>query len=123
LGYEVPVDYDPIISKLTVHAPDRNSAITKMASALKNYYITGVKTPIAFLLEIVQSKPFIKGEIYTDFIPHWFNEWAQSVETMDMATISFIADEVFGKLQKNSDVNVSENRIPEPWETLGNWKM
>ncbi|MEA1981358.1 MAG: biotin carboxylase N-terminal domain-containing protein, partial [candidate division Zixibacteria bacterium] len=42
-GVEITIDYDPILAKLIVHAPDRNSAILKMIDALNNYKILGVK--------------------------------------------------------------------------------
>ncbi|MCP3901490.1 MAG: acetyl-CoA carboxylase biotin carboxylase subunit, partial [Desulfobacteraceae bacterium] len=61
-GFEVPMDYDPILSKLIVHAETRDQAINKMIKALQDYIILGVKTPIEFLIDVIGSIPFRKSE-------------------------------------------------------------
>ena len=48
-GYEIPIFYDPMISKLIVWAKDRQEAVSRMKRALYAYKITGVKTSIQFL--------------------------------------------------------------------------
>ncbi len=44
-GYEIPMYYDPMISKLIVWGETRTEAIARMKRALYNYKITGVKHP------------------------------------------------------------------------------
>src|SRR5699024_10446969 len=43
-GYRIPSEYDSMIAKVIVHAPDRNAAIQKMRSALDEMVILGVET-------------------------------------------------------------------------------
>jgi acetyl-CoA carboxylase biotin carboxylase subunit len=47
-GAEVPSHYDPLISKLSVWAPDRPSALRRMQRALAEYAVTGIKTNLVF---------------------------------------------------------------------------
>jgi acetyl/propionyl-CoA carboxylase alpha subunit len=54
-GFNVPVEYDPILSKLIVYAGNRKDAIERMTRALSEYVILGVKTPIAFLIDVLKS--------------------------------------------------------------------
>jgi acetyl-CoA carboxylase biotin carboxylase subunit len=48
-GCTIPRFYDTLISKLIVWGPDRASAIARMARALEEYKVTGVRTTIPVL--------------------------------------------------------------------------
>jgi acetyl-CoA carboxylase, biotin carboxylase subunit len=67
-GYEIPMFYDPLISKLIVWAGTRREAIARMKRALYAYKITGVKTSIPFLARIMDNQNFINGNYNTHFI-------------------------------------------------------
>jgi len=67
-GYEIPIHYDPMISKLVIWANTRQEAIARMKRALYAYKITGVKTSIPFLNRIMQTPDFVKGKYNTHFI-------------------------------------------------------
>jgi acetyl-CoA carboxylase biotin carboxylase subunit len=68
-GYEIPIYYDPMISKLIVWGRTRKDAINRMKRALYEYKITGVKTSIPFLERIMNAPDFVKGNYDTHFIP------------------------------------------------------
>jgi acetyl-CoA carboxylase biotin carboxylase subunit len=67
-GYEIPIYYDPLISKLIVWAGTREEAIARMKRALYAYKITGVKTSIPFLEKIMETPDFVMGKYNTHFI-------------------------------------------------------
>ncbi|MGQ8335554.1 acetyl-CoA carboxylase biotin carboxylase subunit [Sunxiuqinia sp. A32] len=67
-GYEIPIHYDPMISKLIVWAQNRSEAIKRMKRALYEYKITGVKTSLKFLERIMDSEDFVEGNYDTNFI-------------------------------------------------------
>lgn len=67
-GYEIPIHYDPMISKLIVWAENRDEAIQRMRRALYEYKITGVKTSLKFLERIMDSEDFKSGNYDTNFI-------------------------------------------------------
>ncbi len=67
-GYEIPIHYDPMISKLIIWASNRDEAIQRMRRALYEYKITGVKTSIKFLERIMDSEDFRKGNYDTTYI-------------------------------------------------------
>jgi acetyl-CoA carboxylase biotin carboxylase subunit len=67
-GYEIPIWYDPMISKLIVWGSNRYEAIQRMKRALHEYKITGVKTSIPFLLRIMDNTDFVIGQYDTGFI-------------------------------------------------------
>jgi acetyl/propionyl-CoA carboxylase alpha subunit len=121
-GFEVPMDYDPILSKLIVHAQTRELAIAKMIKALKSYIALGVKTPIGFLMDVLQSEPFIKGEVFTDFIQTHFSEWKPDLSDTDIAGIAFIVDGLCGNRTLKASVS-ADRSVPSPWQALGNWRQ
>ncbi|CAJ0932947.1 unnamed protein product, partial [Mesorhabditis belari] len=68
-GDEVSVHYDPMIAKVIVWGKDRVEASAKLDRALKNTRIAGLPTNIDFVRTVLQHPEFIKGNVYTDFIP------------------------------------------------------
>ncbi len=73
-GWSVPIDYDPLISKLVAWAPTRNEAIDRMQRALFEYRIEGIQTNLAFFREILDHHDFRRGEFDTGFIDRWLRE-------------------------------------------------
>ncbi|MGE5371560.1 MAG: acetyl-CoA carboxylase biotin carboxylase subunit [Solirubrobacterales bacterium] len=73
-GYSVPPHYDSLLGKLIVWAPNREEAIDRMARALQEHQIEGVKTTIPFHLKVLQNGFFRKGEVYTNFIARHLSE-------------------------------------------------
>jgi acetyl-CoA carboxylase biotin carboxylase subunit len=73
-GYTIPTEYDPMISKLVIWGRDRGSALARMARALQEYRLTGVRTNIRFLERIVRHPDFVRGEYDTHFIPRNLEE-------------------------------------------------
>jgi acetyl-CoA carboxylase biotin carboxylase subunit len=66
--YTVLPHYDSLIAKLIVHAETREEAIKRMARALDEYIIEGIKTTIPFHQRIMTHKEFIEGNIDTGFL-------------------------------------------------------
>jgi len=84
-GQEISVYYDPMISKLIVHAPDRPRALHKLIRALKSYQIAGVPTNIDFLIQCAQHPTFARaGAINTGFL----DDYGEDIQLKD--TISTV---------------------------------
>ncbi|MDD2367311.1 MAG: acetyl-CoA carboxylase biotin carboxylase subunit [Desulfuromonadaceae bacterium] len=66
--YTVLPNYDSLIGKLIVHADTREEAIKRMARALDEFRIEGIKTTIFFHKRIMAHKDFIEGDIDTSFL-------------------------------------------------------
>ena len=73
-GSEIPMFYDPIISKLIVWGRDRKEAIERMLRALSEYRISGVHTTVGFGCSVMRSPRFHMGDYATDFIDVEFPE-------------------------------------------------
>jgi acetyl-CoA carboxylase biotin carboxylase subunit len=67
-GWTVPLEYDPLLSKLIVWGNNRNECIARMQRALTEYEIAGIKTSIPFLRRILDRPDFVAGQIDTGFV-------------------------------------------------------
>lgn len=98
-GWEVPLFYDPMISKLATVGRTREEAIGRMRRALREYHVGGIRTTIPFFQEVLEDPEFLAGDIDTGFITRYFDrrkpvpsdsEEALSLEEIAAAAISFI---------------------------------
>lgn len=71
-GQEITINYDPLLSKLVVHAATRDLAIRKMDDALAEYKISGLQTTIPFCRFVMQHENFQQGRYDTHFIKDYF---------------------------------------------------
>lgn len=67
-GYRIPTEYDSMIAKVIVHAPDREAALRKMRTALDEMVVLGVETNLDFQYQIMRHPTFCKGMADTGFI-------------------------------------------------------
>ncbi len=61
-NYFVPPNYDSLISKLVISASNRSDCLNILNRALKEYVISGIKTNIPLLIDIINRKEFINGD-------------------------------------------------------------
>ncbi len=71
-GMDIPIYYDPMISKLIVHASTRDEAIAKMVRAIDDYYIAGCSTTLDFCKWAIQHDAFRSGNFDTHFVKQYF---------------------------------------------------
>jgi acetyl-CoA carboxylase biotin carboxylase subunit len=67
-GSEVPIYYDPMISKLIAWGETRPHALARMRRALAEYEVRGIKTTIPFFQWVLDDEDFIAGRFDTGFI-------------------------------------------------------
>jgi acetyl-CoA carboxylase biotin carboxylase subunit len=67
-GCTISSFYDPLISKLSVWAPDRARAVARMRRALSEYIVTGIRTNLAFHEKLFQHPDFVNGDYDTGFL-------------------------------------------------------
>lgn len=65
-----------MLAKVIAHAPTRGEAIDRLRGALMDFHVLGVKTNVAYLLDILDSEGFRSGAFDTGFLGREFGEWA-----------------------------------------------
>jgi acetyl-CoA carboxylase biotin carboxylase subunit len=67
-GWTVPMDYDPMLSKLIAYAPTRKLAIARALRALDDYVIGGIRTNLELFRRILRDPLFQRSEIDTGYL-------------------------------------------------------
>lgn len=71
-GWNVPVEYDPLLAKLVAWAPAREHATGRLLRALGEFAIDGIKTNLGFFAGVLGDAAFRNGELHTGFIEEYF---------------------------------------------------
>ena len=72
-GMEVPVYYDPMLSKLITYGKDRAEAIQLMIKAIDQFKIEGVATTLSFGKFVCEHEAFTSGNFDTHFVKNYYN--------------------------------------------------
>jgi len=67
-GWNVPLDYDPMLAKVAAWAPTRELATERMRRALREFLVAGIRTNIAWFDEILSSPAFRSAALSTAFL-------------------------------------------------------
>jgi len=118
-GFEVSLHYDPMIAKLCTWGRNRESAISNMRRALREYKILGIKTTIPFHQRVLQNNTFLKGNYDTTFIDTKFDkEELKRRETND-PTVAIIAA-ALKHFEQEKEAAARATTVPLVGESL--WK-
>jgi len=115
-GFEVPIHYDPLISKLVTWGRDRTEAINRMKRALFEYRIAGIKTSIPYFLQIFENEEFLSGNYTTNLIERIESKKEEISEEDEL-----IALFVSGLREMNKKTN--ECVTTENSDNIKNWKL
>tara|TARA_R110002073_G_scaffold325707_2_gene505025 strand:+ start:8232 stop:9671 length:1440 start_codon:yes stop_codon:yes gene_type:complete len=72
-GMEIPIYYDPMLSKLVTYGKTRNEAIQLMLRAIENYHIEGVQTTLPFGKFVCEHDAFVSGNFDTHFVKNYYS--------------------------------------------------
>jgi acetyl-CoA carboxylase, biotin carboxylase subunit len=122
-GCTVPIEYDPLLSKLIAYAPTREAAIERMLRALEEYVICGIRSNLSLFRRILNDKNFRAGSIDTGSLDRLLSseETKSAVATAqsalakgDQAEAAVIAAAIFQHLRKENGGRGNE--------TFSRWK-
>jgi len=130
-GLQVPLFYDPLLSKLIVWGRDREQAIARMRRALDEYQILGVRTTLPFARWLMDHPRFIAGDFSTDFIAEEWGDKGRLQEATSPAQSEEITPEqvaaIMGALLMHEEVHEEQSRRrplgAERAEEGSRWKM
>lgn len=117
MGTEISPYYDPMIAKLIAWGERRDEAISRLANALKEYEIYGVKNNIDLCLWVLDHPKFQAGDIHTNLIRDCFSSSAISQIPNDLADAAAIVAALSSLVVSPSGVD----RV-EPGTSDHHWK-
>ena len=72
-GMDIPIYYDPMLSKLITYGATREEAIQTMIQAIDNYKIEGVSTTLPFGKFVFEHEAFRSGNFDTHFVKKYYS--------------------------------------------------
>jgi acetyl-CoA carboxylase, biotin carboxylase subunit len=118
-GWNVPMDYDPLLAKLISYGTNRDQAIQRLQRALYEYFVAGIKTNISLFQRILRDDDFRAAKLDTGFLDRML---AKAVSDATISTkekhIAAIAAGVFAIL----DPTASSAKNGEGSPPASNWK-
>jgi acetyl-CoA carboxylase biotin carboxylase subunit len=126
-GWNVPIDYDPLLAKLVGYGSDRDQAIARLTRALGEYFVGGIKTNISLFRRILRDADFRAAKLDTGFLDRMLKRKEDEGNDAQAGEVAAIAAGVFAALGATAP-SVSNsagsgagtpNGPPSKWKTAG----
>ena len=118
-GAEVPMFYDPMISKLSTWGPTRIEAVERMRAALGEYRIGGIRHNIAFHEALMEHEPFRTGALHTGMLDEPF--WKKKGQGPDLkfAVAAALLHELETEHRRAAQPAAASDGKPDAWKQWG----
>ena len=116
-GSWVSPEFDPLLSKLSVWAPTRQEAISRLRRALREYSVLGVATNLDFLDALLAHPRVVEGDYDTTFVESNAKELTESAtdaeqRARDALLLAVLAAEV-------DSTSAPATSAPSRWREAG----
>jgi acetyl-CoA carboxylase biotin carboxylase subunit len=98
-GCVVPMDYDPMLSKLIAYAPTRDAAIDRLLRALDEYVIGGIRSNLKLFRRILSDPDFRGARIDTGYLDRLLAAEAPSASSTYSQNVALIAAALFEEMR------------------------
>ena len=120
-GQDIPMVYDPILSKIIAWAPDRPRALRRMVEALREYVMLGCHTNLSYLRAVIAHPEFIAGRLSTEFLAEHMASWRRPTPSPEVVAIA-------AALARSPGAPTGGRAAPgvsrtDPWERLRGWRV
>ncbi|MBI1335158.1 MAG: ATP-grasp domain-containing protein [Armatimonadetes bacterium] len=114
-GSEVSRFYDSMIAKVIAHGATREGARRRLITALNDFHVLGVKTNVAYLIDVLQSQGFTEGEIDTGYLGREFSEWRPAEVPPELGCLAQAA-------QSPAATGQPGKKTYSVWDLTDNWR-
>jgi len=101
-GWNVPIDYDPLLAKLIGYGTDREQAIARLTRALDEYFIGGIKTNLSLFRRILRDPDFHAAKLDTGFLDRMLKTPEDRTVESGAAEVAAIAAGMFAVLAETA---------------------
>jgi len=123
-GCQVPVHYDPILSKVIAWGIDREEARRRMLSALQEMVILGIQTTVGLSQDIIAHPEFVSGNTHTDFLEKYMLPWKQEPDQERLEAILLAAAvDVQERGRGPAKISSTNEETITPWQMGGGWRI
>jgi len=119
-GWNVPIDYDPLLAKLIGYGSDREQAIARLTRALGEYFVGGIKTNISLFRRILRDENFRLAKLDTGFLDQMLKQPEDKAVDSNAAGVAAVAAGIFAVLGAPSPASsASGEQASSKWKSAG----
>ena len=119
-GMDIPIHYDPMISKMCTYGRTREEAIERMIRAIDDYKVIGIETTLPFGKFVMQHDAFKSGNYSTSFVSEFFTPESLNTEDKEAEQIAAI---LAAKIIMDNQSKVSNHNGSASSKEVSNWKL
>ncbi len=109
-GWVVPLEYDPMLSKLIAFAPTRDAAIARLLRALDEYVIGGIRSNLGLFRRILSDADFKAARIDTGYLDRLLVGNGTTAENADYpASAALVAAALFESMRSPNGTTSDQN--------------
>ena len=112
-GSVIGTSFDPMLAKVITHAKTRSDAALKLAKTLESSHIGGVITNRDYLVSILRSEDFLKGNTTTDFVDRVELTKTQNLNQDQIIHAAMIASVWLQEVNRFNDLTLGH--LPSGW--------
>ena len=102
-GWNVPMNYDPLLAKLIGYGAVRKEAIARLARVLDEYFVSGIKTNVALFRRILRDPDFRAGDLDTGLLERMLKKPDATLQSNEaLPEVAAIAAGIFAALRSNT---------------------
>jgi len=116
-GWEVPIHYDSLLSKVVTHGSDRAEARERMLRALAEYKIVGVQTSLPFLSRLLRHPAFVAGDYDTTLVDRILA--AGDDQSQGQVVVAVVAAAIRAFRERHLTHAAPAGDAPSPWWRAG----
>ncbi|MBV9227510.1 MAG: acetyl-CoA carboxylase biotin carboxylase subunit [Acidobacteriaceae bacterium] len=118
-GWTVPLEYDPLLAKLSVWGLTREIAIERMRRALWEYQVLGITTNVRMFQQLMADGRFVAGDLDTGLLQRFIAEKAEAEPDGAELTATVLAAAVFENRSRSNGVKPVDTRTGTVWQIQG----
>jgi acetyl-CoA/propionyl-CoA carboxylase, biotin carboxylase, biotin carboxyl carrier protein len=118
-GSVVGSDYDPMLAKVIVHGPDRETALAGLDAALADYHLLGVTTNVPFLRALLQHPDVRLGRLDTGLVERDLDALVEAAEDPGSARVALVA----AVMERLVTVEPEPGGVVDPFDVPGGWRL
>jgi acetyl-CoA carboxylase biotin carboxylase subunit len=114
-GWTVPLEYDPMLSKLVAYAATREGAIERMLRALGEYVVGGIRTNLGLFERVLRDGDFRAGRIDTGYLDRLL---AEGGALSEVGSAEQTAKNVCARAEKRRRQVPEAKALADPWTVM-----
>ena len=116
-GWNVPMEYDPLLAKLVGYGESRAQAVSRLQRALDEYDVGGIKTNLPLFRHVLRDSEFLAGKANTGFLSRFATQpqYTPAIEEEELAMIGAGIFQVLGSVT-NGEGAAEANSVPSAWK-------